>query len=201
LEYQKSQNQRLARNQQVTINKSEVKQKNLEDEEISVIEDENEQNQSHEGEESEKEEQSESEPSIGDEIDYVKPEYPAKKRPKYFEKIKVNRDYENKILLINYQYQDDYEFFLKKLYYLYTLKPKLVIISYNDKENILRPLFMNKLAEINDVRVVLVKQSDKEGLIETMTYITGKRMNKKRILDGILVSSKILYNTVVYSWG
>lgn len=171
------------------------------DAEISDINDEPEPEHAHEGEESEKEVSSESEASFDLGANFIKPESPSVKKSKYFERLKNKRNYENKVILVNYQYQNDYEFFLKKLYYLYTLKPKLVILSYNEKDKTLKPYFLNKLAEINDVRVIIIKQSDKERLLESMTYMTGRKMNKKRILDGIQVRSKKVSNSIVYSWG
>jgi alpha-tubulin suppressor-like RCC1 family protein len=78
----------------------------------------------------------------------------------------------------------------------------MVILSYLDsEEKIIKPYFFSKLAEVNDVRVVLVKQSDKEKLIELMTVLEGKKKLKKKILDGIKLKNEILYNTIIYSWG
>ena len=90
---------------------------------------------------------------------------------------------------------------MKNQYYFYTLDPKLIFIPYKENDKIFKPWFIHRLAKVTDFRVILIKQSDKDTLLETMTYMTGRRMNKKRILDGILMSSQILNNTVVYSWG
>ena len=102
---------------------------------------------------------------------------------------------------MNYQHNEDHEFFLKKLYHLYTLKPRMVIISYIDTLEYLNPFFINKLAEVNDVRVVLVKQSEKQDLIEAMTILVGKKKFRRKILDGIQVTTKIIPNSLIYSWG
>ena len=184
------------------VKKSSARQlpKIKEDVEVSNIEaSKKDKDSSDEGEESEIEEQSKSQTTEVD-FDYEKPVFPRRKKKQYFEKIKANRKYDNKILLVNYQYKGDYEFFLKKLYYLYSLRPKLVIISYPDDEGI-KPYFLNRLAEHNDVKVVMVKQSDKEILLNRMTIMTGKKLNRKMVLGGINVSCEILHNHVIYSWG
>ena len=159
-----------------------------------------EENVSAEGEESEKEEQSESEPS-DQEIEYEKPVFPSKRHAKYFEKIKNKKGYEDKVLLVNLQFRGDYEFFLRKLYYLYTLKPKLLIISFDENEKHINQYLLNKLSESNDVRVLLVKQSEKQKLIEAMTVNIGKKKIRKRVFEGIQITSKIIKNSLIYSWG
>jgi hypothetical protein len=78
-----------------------------EDSEVSNIKDDQKENASAEGEESEKEEQSESEIS-DQEIEYEKPPAPLLKKSKYFKKLKNKKNFENKVLLVNYQYQGDY---------------------------------------------------------------------------------------------
>ena len=131
-----------------------------------------------EGEESEKEEQEESELSEV-EITYIPPKNPLKKKQKYFDRIARKRGYTNKILLVNYQHEEDHEFFIKKLYYLHTLKPKLVILSYEDNLDYLNLYYINKLADANDVRILLVKQSEKQDFIESMTIMVGKKKLRK----------------------
>ena len=82
-------------------------------------------------------------------------------------------------MLVNFQYKGDYEFFLKKLYYFYTLKPMMIIISYDENEKLIKQYFLNRLSEINDIRVVLVKQWEKQQLIEAMTVNIGKKKIRK----------------------
>lgn len=77
----------------------------------------------------------------------------------------------------------------------------MVIVSYVDDLEYLKPYYLNKLAEANDVRVVLVKQTQKQDLIEAMTTMVGKKKLRRKIMDGILLTTTIVPDSLIYSWG
>ena len=95
--------------------------------------------------------------------------------------------------MVNYL-AEDLHFFLKKIVFIRSLQPKLIMINM-PRTHYLDPYFLRKVADELEVPIALLREEDKNHLLSLM------KVGKRQVLDDVKVGIRITADTTLYGWG